>query len=66
MRIKKIEAIWNAHTPTYLHPYTKENLVWQLKLTGVVIIGVVAYEAWTEHQMRKNDKTLHIVATQND
>lgn len=64
MRIKTLETAWNAHTPTYLHPYTKENLVWQLKLTAVVLVGIAAYEGWETYQESKRLKRFK--STNND
>lgn len=50
---KKLESSWNSHTPEYLHPYTKANLIWQLKITAVLFVGMAAYEAYNEHQEKK-------------
>lgn len=40
----------SRRTPTYLQAYTQENLVWQLKLTPVVILGVMAYGWWQDNE----------------
>ena len=50
---KKLTAAWNARTPDYLHPYTRENLVWQLKLTAVLIVVLSGKSAYEEYQERK-------------
>lgn len=39
--------------PVYLQARTVENLVWQLKLTAVLIAGYVAYETVQEHREKK-------------
>lgn len=44
---------WNAHTPEYLHPYTKANVIWQLKLTGVLLVGLIGYEILKERREHK-------------
>jgi hypothetical protein len=41
--------------PTYLQAHTVENLVWQLKLTAVLIAGYVVYETVKD---RRNQKKL--------
>ncbi len=50
---KTLEAKWNSHTPAYLHPYTKENLIWQLKLSAVLFVGMVAWDAYETHRLKK-------------
>jgi len=34
---KKLETAWNARTPVYLHNGTKENLIFQFGLLGIVL-----------------------------
>ena len=41
---KKLETAWNAQTPDYLHPRTKENVIWQLKLAVILVGGMIVYE----------------------
>lgn len=43
--------------PVYLQAYTKENFIWQLKLTGLLFAGTYAWaciEAKREEKKRKN------------
>lgn len=54
---KNIARAWNARTPDYLHPNTKENLIWQLKLTGVLLVFIVGKGLYEDHQMRKKYST---------
>lgn len=39
--------------PTYLQAHTVENLVWQLKLTGVLLVGIIVYETIQERREQK-------------
>lgn len=50
---KTIESSWNSRTPSYLHPHTKENILWQLKLLGVFLVAMAAKDAYNERQLRK-------------
>lgn len=38
------EADTTRRTPVYLQNHIKENFVWQLKLTGVMLVGLWVYE----------------------
>lgn len=38
---KTIGRVWNANTPKILHPYTKENIIFQLTLAGAIIGGMM-------------------------
>jgi hypothetical protein len=38
--VKRLESSWNAHTPVYLHNGTKENFVFQLMLTVLLLFGI--------------------------
>lgn len=61
---KKLETAWNARTPEYLHPHTKANLIWQLKMTVLVIGGMMLYDEIKdrrERNKRNNKRHLHIV-----
>lgn len=54
--MNRIRRTWNAHTPDYLHPNTKANVIWQLKLVGIMlvfIIGKEAFDEWHERYRRK-------------
>ncbi len=57
---KTFATAWNAHTPDYLHPYTKENLIWQLKLAAVLMVGIIVYE---EVQHRMEQRRLNKIET---
>ena len=37
-------------TPVYLQAYTKENIVWQLKLTAVFILGTYVWGRIQEYR----------------
>lgn len=50
---KHLEAAWNARTPVYLHNRTKENIIFQLALTVVVVGGLIAYDEWKDRQEQK-------------
>ena len=44
---KALEASWNARTPVWLHNRTKENLIFQLIATALLLVGFVAYDEYT-------------------
>lgn len=55
---KTLEKKWNAHTPVYLHNGTKENIIFQLSLGGLMILGFVLKDYWNERKLRREyDKT---------
>lgn len=54
--IKRFESAWNASTPEYLHPRTKENMIWQLKLTALLLAGMWAKDWWDMRQEAKKRK----------
>lgn len=55
---KRIDTAWKSRTPTYLHNGTKENLIWQLKLTAVLVAGMWAYGWYEDRQEQKKYKNL--------
>ena len=42
--------------PVWLQNGTKENVVWQLKLTGLMIAGFWIYDLYEQHKYRKEFK----------
>jgi len=50
---KKLEAKWNAHTPRFLHNRTKENFIFQLLLTVLFILGMLAYDKYEERKLER-------------
>lgn len=42
--------------PTYLQPYTQENMVWQLKLSALLFVFILGKGAYDEWQWRKKMK----------
>lgn len=57
---KRIETAWNSRTPEYLHPRTKANLIWQLKMMVVVIAGMTAWDKYQERQLHKKYRNTEI------
>lgn len=53
---KRLETAWNARTPVYLHNGTKENVIFQLALTVVLVGGMIAYD---EYKERRDHPTLY-------
>lgn len=39
--------------PTYLQAHTKENMVWQLKLTALFFVYIGLAEVWDRYQWKK-------------
>jgi hypothetical protein len=39
--------------PTYLQAHTKENFIWQLKLSAVLIAGMIVRDRLEERKWRK-------------
>lgn len=50
---KHFETVWNARTPVYLHNRTKENFIFQLALTAVLVGGMIAYDQWKDRREEK-------------
>lgn len=46
----------SRRVPTYLQAHTKENLVWQLKLTALLFAWIGIRGAYDEYQWRKKMK----------
>lgn len=40
-------------TPTYLQAYTRENAIWQLKLTGIILLGLYLWGEYEDYQWAK-------------
>lgn len=53
---KKLERAWNARTPEYLHNGTKANIIWQLKISAVLLVAMLAWDEYKFRQERKNLK----------
>ena len=60
---KQLETAWNARTPEYLHPRTKANVIWQLKITAVMLVGFVVYDEvqYRLEKRRRNARHLKVV-----
>lgn len=54
--LKTLETKWNAHTPVYLHNGTKENVIFQLTLAALMILGFYAKDRWELRQFDKRMK----------
>lgn len=50
---KTLETKWNARTPVYLHNGTKENIIFQLTLTAIIILGFTVKDRWDERATRR-------------
>lgn len=50
---KRLETAWNARTPEYLHNGTKANFIWQLKLTVLLVLGLIVKDRYDEYQTRR-------------
>ena len=53
MAFKKLEAAWNARTPVYLHNGTKENFIFQLVLTVLLVGGMIAKDSYDQRKARR-------------
>lgn len=58
----RLETVWNSHTPVYLHNRTKENFIFQLTLTGVIIGGWYAYDVYKERRRNRKQNRNHLRA----
>lgn len=47
---KRLEESWNDRTPVYLHPRTKENIIFQLILTVVFVGGWMTIQEWRDRR----------------
>lgn len=43
----------NRRLPAYLQPHTKENIIWQLQLTALIILGGMVWDEYQSRQYRK-------------
>lgn len=50
----------SRRTPTYLQANTKENVVWQLKLLPVLLLGIFARDWWEDRHYRRARKIARI------
>lgn len=50
---KRLETAWNARTPVFLHNRTKENLIFQLIMAMMLILGMYAKDKYDERQETK-------------
>lgn len=46
--------------PTYLQAHTKENLIWQLKLTAVLMVAMEAYNWYDERKFQQKMKNFKL------
>lgn len=54
---KRLETAWNSRTPEYLHNGTKANIIWQLKMTALFIVGMYVHDkAQDFRQNRRRNK----------
>lgn len=51
---KNLESAWNSRTPVWLHNGTKENLIFQIGTTFVVIGVIVAHEEYKTRREIRN------------
>lgn len=47
-------------TPVYLQAYTKENFFWQLKLTAVLMAGLMVYDWYEERKFKQELKNFKL------
>jgi hypothetical protein len=50
---KRLEESWNARTPKILHNRSKENILFQLALTVLFLIGMIFKDRQYERKMAK-------------
>ncbi len=43
----------SRRTPTWLQSRTKENIIWQLKMTVLVVSAMEAYDWYEERKLKK-------------
>lgn len=53
--MKALETKWNAHTPKFLHNGTKENVIFQLLLTLMIILGYTT-KSWVEERSLRRER----------
>ena len=49
----KLNAVWTASTPKFLHPYTKQNIIFQITLASVFVGGMWLSDYRQERQIRR-------------
>lgn len=52
---KRLERSWNAHTPKFLHNGTKENIIFQLTLTVLMLLGFYAKDKVEERRQKRQE-----------
>lgn len=50
---KALELWWNARTPRYLQSRTKENLIFQIILAVLVMLGLIAKDIVQDYREAK-------------
>lgn len=53
--LKRLERSWNAHTPKFLHNRTKENIIFQLALATMIVLGLIGKD-WYEKRAQKRER----------
>jgi len=54
--LKKLETAWNSRTPDYLHHGTKQNIIWQLKITAGMLAAMWIYDWYETWRNKRNYK----------
>jgi flagellar biogenesis protein FliO len=49
----RIGNTWKAHTPKVLHPYSKENIITQIVLGLLFVLGLIVKTEWEDRKFRK-------------
>ena len=53
--MRALEQKWNAHTPKFLHNRTKENIIFQLALTAMILLGFYVKDKVEERSQKRED-----------
>jgi hypothetical protein len=53
--MRAIERKWNAHTPKFLHNGSKENIIFQLTLATLLVLGMISKD-WLEKRSQKRER----------
>jgi hypothetical protein len=56
--MKALERKWNAHTPKFLHNGSKENIIFQLALTALFLLGFYGKD-WLQERSRKREEAAY-------
>lgn len=59
---KQFGKAWKTHTPKYLHPYTKENILAQIAVATVLVVGMMAHDEWKVRQEKKRRNKIYPVS----